>query len=204
MSWNTCTPSRTRELVVRGVSFPAGIDRELRELAALILETGCARTGYKLRSPGCWGYYCRVIAGTRTGALGLVQRAWRRLRGVLSYHGRAGGRAVDVNAPSNARGTRGDIPMELVRLAESYGFTWGGRWSFTDPMHLEFRGSKRKARRETRRARRNLDPVKPAYRVGDRTFARLNRAVSYLRAKLRASSPGDRGFHVEVTRRKGK
>ncbi len=66
---------------------------------------------------GC--YVPRFIAGTTT----------------LSNH--AFGLAFDVNVPENQRGTVGQIDRQVVQIFESYGFTWGGTWHYTDPMHFE-------------------------------------------------------------------
>jgi hypothetical protein len=66
---------------------------------------------------GC--YYPRFIAGTST----------------LSNH--AFGLALDVNAVENQRGTVGLIDRGVVAVFEKWGFTWGGDWRYTDPMHFE-------------------------------------------------------------------
>jgi hypothetical protein len=66
---------------------------------------------------GC--YYPRFIAGTTT----------------LSNH--AFGLALDINAIENQRGTVGLIDRSVVQVFEKWGFTWGGTWHYTDPMHFE-------------------------------------------------------------------
>ena len=66
---------------------------------------------------GC--YYPRFIAGTST----------------LSNH--AFGLALDINAVENQRGTVGLIDRGVVAVFEKWGFTWGGDWRYTDPMHFE-------------------------------------------------------------------
>jgi len=66
---------------------------------------------------GC--YYPRFIAGTST----------------LSNH--AFGLALDLNAVENGRGTAGLIDRGVVDIFKSWGFTWGGDWGYTDPMHFE-------------------------------------------------------------------
>jgi hypothetical protein len=66
---------------------------------------------------GC--YYPRFIAGTRS----------------LSNH--AFGLALDLNVPGNQRGTVGQMDRTVVAIFEKWGFTWGGRWHYTDPMHFE-------------------------------------------------------------------
>jgi hypothetical protein len=66
---------------------------------------------------GC--YYPRFIAGTT----------------VLSNH--SFGLAFDINVPGNQRGTVGEIDRTVVSIFQKWGFTWGGTWSYTDPMHFE-------------------------------------------------------------------
>ena len=66
---------------------------------------------------GC--YYPRFIAGTST----------------LSNH--AFGLALDINAVENQRGTVGLIDRGVVAIFQKWGFTWGGDWGYTDPMHFE-------------------------------------------------------------------
>jgi hypothetical protein len=66
---------------------------------------------------GC--YYPRFIAGTTT----------------LSNH--AFGLALDLNVPGNQRGTVGEMDRRVVAVFEKWGFTWGGHWRYTDPMHFE-------------------------------------------------------------------
>ena len=66
---------------------------------------------------GC--YYPRFIAGTHS----------------LSNH--AFGLALDINVPGNQRGTVGEMDRTVVSIFEKWGFTWGGNWHYTDPMHFE-------------------------------------------------------------------
>jgi hypothetical protein len=66
---------------------------------------------------GC--YNPRFIAGTTT----------------LSNH--AFGLALDINAVENQRGTAGLIDRGVVQIFQKWGFTWGGVWHYTDPMHFE-------------------------------------------------------------------
>jgi hypothetical protein len=53
----------------------------------------------------------------------------------LSLH--TWGIAVDLNVSGNHVGTPGTIDPRVVRIFESWGFAWGGRWSVPDPMHFE-------------------------------------------------------------------
>ena len=39
--------------------------------------------------------------------------------------------------PGNQRGTVGEMDRTVVSIFESWGFTWGGHWRYTDPMHFE-------------------------------------------------------------------
>jgi hypothetical protein len=47
------------------------------------------------------------------------------------------GIAIDLNAASNGRGTRGSMDPQVVAIFKRWGFRWGGDWSWTDPMHFE-------------------------------------------------------------------
>jgi peptidoglycan L-alanyl-D-glutamate endopeptidase CwlK len=76
---------------------------------------------------------------------------WRRIAGTnrLSMH--SFGIAVDMNAKYanywrwDSKGNNGqyvyknDMPFEIVRIFEKYGFIWGGRWYHYDTMHFEYR-----------------------------------------------------------------
>ena len=88
-------------------------------IAALndVLAQGLADTIHPGQYAGC--YYPRFIAGTTT----------------LSNH--AFGLALDINAVENQRGTVGQIDRGVVAIFKSWGFTWGGDWHYTDPMHFE-------------------------------------------------------------------
>lgn len=186
MAWNTTDESRTVGLSINSVGFPGGTDQVLDALLKMVVGEGCQRTGYKLHDGWCWGFAPRDIAGTDT----------------LSPHGKAGGRAVDINAPNNGRGTRGDIPPKMVGLLEEFGFTWGGRWSWTDPMHFQADRGPRYYRRATKRAKARFVDRKLAYRISGRIFGRPRRAAQYLRGKLNKGKLHDE-FHVKVVRAKG-
>ncbi len=56
----------------------------------------------------------------------------------LSTH--AWGVAIDLNPETNGMGRDGDMAPGIVKVFESFGFTWGGRWSgrSKDPMHFQF------------------------------------------------------------------
>jgi hypothetical protein len=53
----------------------------------------------------------------------------------LSLH--TWGIAIDLNVPGNQRGVAGEINREVVAIFKKWGFTWGGDWAWTDPMHFE-------------------------------------------------------------------
>ncbi|UDY23372.1 M15 family metallopeptidase [Nocardioides sp. Kera G14] len=88
---------------------------QLKAALADVLAQGLAS---KIHSTaGC--YYPRFIAGTTS----------------ISNH--AFGLAIDINAPENGRGTAGQMDRSVVAIFEKWGFTWGGVWHYTDPMHFE-------------------------------------------------------------------
>ena len=82
-----------------------------------VIDQGLADKIHPDQYAGC--YYPRFIAGTST----------------LSNH--AFGLALDINAIENQRGTAGLIDRGVVAIFEKWGFTWGGDWHYTDPMHFE-------------------------------------------------------------------
>jgi hypothetical protein len=88
-------------------------------IAALqdVQSQGLADTIHPGEYAGC--YYPRFIAGTTS----------------LSNH--AFGLALDINAVENQRGTVGQMDRGVVEIFKHWGFTWGGDWGYTDPMHFE-------------------------------------------------------------------
>jgi hypothetical protein len=90
---------------------------QLRAALDEIVADGLASAIHPGQYAGC--YVPRFIAGTTT----------------LSNH--AFGLAFDVNVPENQRGTVGQIDRRVVAIFEKWGFTWGGTWHYTDPMHFE-------------------------------------------------------------------
>ncbi len=91
--------------------------RQLKAALGEIIDQGLADAIHPQQFAGC--YYPRFIAGTST----------------LSNH--AFGLALDINAVENQRGTVGLIDRGVVRVFQKWGFTWGGDWRYTDPMHFE-------------------------------------------------------------------
>ena len=61
----------------------------------------------------------------------------RNIAGTSTLSNHAFGLALDINAVENQRGTAGLIDRSVVRIFQSWGFTWGGDWHYTDPMHFE-------------------------------------------------------------------
>ena len=90
---------------------------QLRAALEEIQARGLASAIHPSQYGGC--YVPRFIAGTTT----------------LSNH--AFGLAFDVNVPENQRGTVGQINRDVVAIFQRWGFTWGGTWHWTDPMHFE-------------------------------------------------------------------
>ena len=72
---------------------------------------------------------------------------WRKIAGTnrLSVH--SFGAAIDINVKYSAywRWVKGkykyhnDIPTSIVKIFESHGFIWGGKWYHYDTMHFEYR-----------------------------------------------------------------
>ncbi len=90
---------------------------QLRAALQEVSDRGLADKIHPGEYAGC--YYPRFIAGTTT----------------LSNH--SFGLALDLNVPGNQRGTVGEMDRSVVAIFKSWGFTWGGDWGYTDPMHFE-------------------------------------------------------------------
>jgi hypothetical protein len=90
---------------------------QLRAALNEVVVDGLASAIHPGQYAGC--YVPRFIAGTTT----------------LSNH--AFGLAFDINVPENQRGTVGQIDRRVVAIFQKWGFTWGGTWHYTDPMHFE-------------------------------------------------------------------
>jgi hypothetical protein len=90
---------------------------QLRAALEEIVADGLASTIHPQQYEGC--YVPKFIEGTTT----------------LSNH--AFGLAFDLNVPENQRGTPGQMNRQVVAIFEKWGFTWGGTWHYTDPMHFE-------------------------------------------------------------------
>ena len=90
---------------------------QLRAALEDVITQGLADKIHPGEYAGC--YYPRFIAGSTT----------------LSNH--AFGLALDLNVPGNQRGTVGEMDRRVVAIFKYWGFTWGGDWGYTDPMHFE-------------------------------------------------------------------
>ncbi|CAI9402256.1 M15 family metallopeptidase [Nocardioides sp. T2.26MG-1] len=90
---------------------------QLKAALAQVQREGLADRIHPGEYAGC--YYPRFIAGSTK----------------LSNH--AFGLALDLNVPGNQRGTAGEIDRRVVEIFKYWGFTWGGDWAYTDPMHFE-------------------------------------------------------------------
>lgn len=90
---------------------------QLKAALAEIVARGLADTINPGQYAGC--YYPRFIANSTR----------------LSNH--AFGLALDLNTPTNQRGTVGTMDRGVVEVFKKWGFAWGGDWSYTDPMHFE-------------------------------------------------------------------
>ena len=88
---------------------------QLRQVMLEIQRDGLSSKIYEYG--GC--YVPRYIAGTHQ----------------LSFH--TFGTAIDLNVPDNQRGTAGKMDRRVVAIFQKWGFTWGGTWHYTDPMHFE-------------------------------------------------------------------
>jgi hypothetical protein len=90
---------------------------QLRDALEEVVQQGLSDKIHPGEYAGCFNP--RFIAGTTT----------------LSNH--AFGLALDLNASENQRGTVGEIDRGVVAIFKRWGFTWGGDWHYTDPMHFE-------------------------------------------------------------------
>lgn len=90
---------------------------QLRAALQEVVDRGLAKKINPAQYAGC--YYPRFIANSTQ----------------LSNH--AFGLAVDLNTAGNQRGTVGEMDRTVVAIFERWGFTWGGNWKWTDPMHFE-------------------------------------------------------------------
>ena len=116
-SWERAHISTEVVPILGAVTCNTRIFPQLRAALQEIVDIGLAEEIHPDEYRGC--YYPRFIAGSTT----------------LSNH--AFGLALDLNVPGNQRGTVGEMDRRVVAVFEKWGFTWGGHWRYTDPMHFE-------------------------------------------------------------------
>lgn len=63
---------------------------------------------------------------------------WRMKRGSTKLSMHSFGGALDFNAATNQMGMSGDMDRNLVAVAESLGWCWGGRFMRPDFMHFQW------------------------------------------------------------------
>jgi hypothetical protein len=88
---------------------------------------------YKIKERGL-EQYIDVDDWANGGCFVPRHKNWNMRRG-LSRH--SWGIAVDVNPTENPYGSDGNQHPAVIEAFEKYGFIWGGRWNFKDPMHFE-------------------------------------------------------------------
>lgn len=73
---------------------------------------------------------------------------WRNIAGTERLSPHSFGIAIDINTvhadywqwtPDGVYTYHNQIPMEIVKVFEKYGFIWGGKWYHYDTMHFEYR-----------------------------------------------------------------
>ncbi len=62
---------------------------------------------------------------------------YRKKRGSRKLSTHAWGIAFDLNPAANRWGSRGNMPDWVVEIFKKWGFTWGGYWRKSDPMHFQ-------------------------------------------------------------------
>jgi hypothetical protein len=63
--------------------------------------------------------------------------AWRPSRGSQKLSTHCWGIALDLNAMTNGLGEKGDMDPAIIEIFKHHGWTWGGEWSRSDPMHFQ-------------------------------------------------------------------
>ena len=116
-SWVASHISTEQMPIIGAMTCNTQMFPQLRAALLEIIARGLAHTIHPQQYEGC--YVPKFIEGTTT----------------LSNH--AFGLAFDINVPENQRGTPGQMNRQVVAIFEKWGFTWGGTWHYTDPMHFE-------------------------------------------------------------------
>jgi hypothetical protein len=122
------------EALLRFVQLPAAIplgwDHSIRVNRIRIhyrLVPSIERIFYKLYDQGLWEMI-RSFDGTYV---------WRAKRSGEKLSTHSWGIAIDLNASTNRLGTRGDMPIEIIRAFDEEDWEWGGEWHRPDPMHFQ-------------------------------------------------------------------
>ena len=116
-SWVTSHISTETMPIIGPMTCNTQMFPQLRAALDEVVAQGLASAIHPQQYEGC--YVPKFIEGTTT----------------LSNH--AFGLAFDLNVPENQRGTPGQMNRQVVAIFEKWGFTWGGTWHYTDPMHFE-------------------------------------------------------------------
>lgn len=116
-SWVSAHISTRQMPIIGSMTCHNAVFPQLEAALEEIQGAGLADKIYPDQYAGC--YYPRFIANSTT----------------LSNH--AFGLAFDINTAGNQRGVPGEIDRVVVAIFERWGFAWGGRWAWTDPMHFE-------------------------------------------------------------------
>ena len=91
---------------------------QLRAALAQIVQEGLAAAIHADQYEGC--YWPKLIEDSTA----ISMHTW--------------GLALDLNVPTNQRGTRGDMDPRVVAIFKRWGFRWGGEFhTAPDPMHFE-------------------------------------------------------------------
>ena len=115
--WVSSHISTQQMPIIGSMTCNSAVFPQLEAALEEIQGDGLADKIYPDQYAGC--YYPRFIANSTT----------------LSNH--AFGLALDLNTAGNQRGVAGEIDRRVVAIFERWGFSWGGRWAWTDPMHFE-------------------------------------------------------------------
>lgn len=142
--WPHCQAGRMLTVVCGHGGLRLSVRREIGPLVARLVTDLEAARGRPFKPNQSGGFACRSIAGTKTAS----NHSW--------------GLAIDLDAPSNPQASarvhqqphplrktypggrvlRSDMPLDAERIADRYGFRWGGTYKTKpDPMHFEFMGS---------------------------------------------------------------
>ena len=149
--WNASTREETEKQIVditflgKSIRVHKGIQQTLAVIEEKIQEAAKTDNTVKtwienLGSSG-GGYYYRVIANTQSRSYhsyGLaIDLLPEKLKGKQTYWLWTSQERDDWwNVPY---GERYHPPEKVIKIFESYGFVWGGKWEMFDTMHFEYR-----------------------------------------------------------------